>query len=151
MGTPKRLEPGTAVKYPCQQVGKMLPGRVLAHGDDGYVLIECSLSKADRGAKKVGDRAHLPFDDIEVVIGAKKKKRKAPKAEAGIPDTESPHATPIDGILRLHKKTLENLKAAGFDTIERLKTATQEDLVKISGIGIGSDTAAKIRTTANRF
>jgi N utilization substance protein A len=75
------------------------------------------------------------------------------EAEGGkediLPITEQPPApegAPIDDLEGVGKKTRAVLIKAGFDTVEKIKNATVEDLVKIDGIG--KKTAEKIIKSA---
>ena len=78
---------------------------------------------------------------------AKKKKREAEKGKAkgAEPKARSAAIKKLDGV---GKKTEAALKAAGYDTVERLAAAAAGDLVKVEGVG--KKTAEKIVASAKK-
>lgn len=70
----------------------------------------------------------------------------AVKEEAVEASTEG---TPISGLDGVGPKTAKALTAAGYDTVEKIKGLTAEDLTKVEGIG--PKTAEKILKSANNL
>lgn len=75
----------------------------------------------------------------EAVLSGTPKEAEKPEEPKSAPEQAGFNLTDIEGV---GSKTADILKGAGYDTLEKLKAATAEDLTKLEGIG--KKTAEKI-------